>query len=146
VALARHGSAALTPSQRAVAIADRRGELEFVRDLLGDRVEAHDTTMPKDDRDGLREHLREETTKLLDDWAKLALEHQEEAGVGLRYQEFEPGNDRWLLREFTDPGLLRVGSRYRRFRAGRSLRDVEPTVDLWIRDPDGQLVDIEEGQ
>lgn len=144
VALARHGCRVLTPSPRAVAIADHRGELDFVREHLADRVEAHDPHMPKAERDALRERLRAETDQLLDDWAKLATEHQEGGGAGLRYQEFEPGNDRWLLREFADPELARLAARYRRFRAGRSLRDVEPTVSLRIQNPDGQLVDVEE--
>jgi hypothetical protein len=61
---------------------------------------------------------------LLDSWASIA-----EATGQLQYQR-EVGLARRLLRDPLDPELERLPVRERKFRANRSLRDVEPTVKL----------------
>ena len=85
--------------------------------------------------------MRERAAHLLDVWSNLAAE-QGKTGAGLRYQAYEAGNDPPLLHEPTDPEPLTEP--FRAFRAGRSLRDVEPSVNLWIRTPDGHLLDADE--
>ena len=47
-----------------------------------------------------------------------------------------------------DPKLEKLPADFSKFTAARSLRDVEPAVDLWIRNPDGFLVegDLEDTQ
>ncbi|MFV8750452.1 DISARM system helicase DrmA [Nannocystaceae bacterium ST9] len=144
VTLARHGVAALAPSSSAGKVKDRRDELDFVCDLLGDRAEAHDNLAPER-RELLRTQVRDRSARLLDVWSSLATE-QDAKGAGLRYQAFEPGNDPPLLHDPTDPELGKLDGRYHAFRAARSLRDVEPSVNLWIRTPDGHLLDIEEDE
>ena len=42
-----------------------------------------------------------------------------------------------------DPELARQPKEAQQFRANRSLRDVEPTVNLWLVSPDGILVEEE---
>ena len=42
-----------------------------------------------------------------------------------------------LLFDPLDPDLDRQPKEVRKFKAHRSLRDVEPTVNLWLRNPDG---------
>ena len=143
VALARHGLMGLTPSTRAGEVGDRRSELDFVREQLSERVEAHDKELGGERRDELRAEVRGRVDRLLDIWANLA-SAQAETGAGLRYQAYEPGNDPPLLHDPTDPELVKLAEPFHHFRAGRSLRDVEPSVNLWIRTPVGHLLDDEE--
>ena len=47
-----------------------------------------------------------------------------------------------LLYEFLNPELKTLPPRHRKFRANRSMRDVEPSVNLWLKTLDG--IDVEE--
>jgi len=145
VTLTRHGLPGLTPSTRAGEVGERRDELGFIRELLGERVDAHDKELDQARRDELRADVRGRVDRLLDIWAKLASAQAKE-GAGLRYQEYEPGNDPPLLHQPSDPELAQLEAPFHHFRAGRSLRDVEPTVNIWIRTPDGHLLDGEDDQ
>ena len=69
------------------------------------------------------------TTKLLDDWLLLARARQAQ-GVGLVYQPKEVPTGARLLREMLDPDLPSLTPEERSFRANRSMRDVEPGVEL----------------
>ena len=62
-------------------------------------------------------------------------------GTSLQYQA-ETGRAQRLLYEFLNPELKHKPPRYKKFRANRSMRDVEPSVNLWLKTSDG--VDIEE--
>jgi hypothetical protein len=42
-----------------------------------------------------------------------------------------------LLHDPLDPSLAELPSDERKFTAGRSMRDVEPSVNLWLRNLDG---------
>ena len=67
---------------------------------------------------------------LMADWAKIVLEKTQE-GVGLNYQKYEDtGSQSPLLRDFLDSDLQFLKPIYSRFRANRSMRDVEPAVDI----------------
>jgi len=143
VALARHGNRRLTPGKRAVDIASERDRLGFVADAVAARAEAHDRDLGAAARAHLRKHIHTRVERLLDDWSKLA-QAQQDAGEGLQYQH-SSSNDA-LLHQPGDPQLDKVAAEFRKFTAARSLRDVEPAVDLWIRNPDGFLVDDEREQ
>jgi hypothetical protein len=64
-----------------------------------------------------------------------------EVGGRLQYQ-IEAGGAQRLLHEFLNPELKQKPPRFRKFRANRSMRDVEPSVNLWLKTMDN--VDIEE--
>jgi hypothetical protein len=50
---------------------------------------------------------------------------------GLNYQKFEDTVSQFaLIRDFMDPELSTLPPVHRRFRANRSMRDVEPPVDI----------------
>ena len=53
-------------------------------------------------------------------------------------KQYEPGSGRPLLREMLDTDF--ESEDHRKFRANRSLRDVEPEVDLYLREPSGREV------
>ena len=68
---------------------------------------------------------------------------QRQVNEGLQYQR-EAGSDPPLLHQPGDPMLEKLPAEFSKFTAARSLRDVEPAVDLWIRNPDGFLVESED--
>ena len=143
VALGRHGLAKLTPARSAIEVARQRNALLFVRERLVERAEAHDSKLGNERSEALRQAVHERSERLLDDWAKLAT-RQDKTQSGLRYQEHEGTSDPPLLHQPTDTQLANRTAPFGRFHANRSLRDVEPSVNLWIRTPDGNLVEGEE--
>ena len=77
--------------------------------------------------------VKETVLGLLDAWQVIAtrkgdLQYQREVGVA------PP-----LLFDPLDPELEKQPKDARSFKANRSLRDVEPTVSLWLRNPDGSM-------
>jgi hypothetical protein len=66
---------------------------------------------------------------------------QRDVGGQLQYQT-EAGAAQRLLYEFLNPALKQQPPRFQKFRANRSMRDVEPSVNLWLRTLDD--VEIEE--
>ena len=78
---------------------------------------------------------------LIDDWAKLAHDAGE-GGVTFGYAtERNSGVSVPLLREMIDPDRDTLTDTQLRFRAPRSLRDVEPTSLLGLKAPDGKDLD-----
>ena len=139
VALARQGHLPMTPPKGAMAILNERAHLDFVVDSLAERAQTH-ADMPTQEQERLRQRVRERSLDLLDEWSKIAMELQRN-GVDLQYQ-VEAGAAQRLLYEFLNPELKRLPSRHKKFRANRSMRDVEPNVNLWLKTIDG--VDVEE--
>jgi hypothetical protein len=70
-------------------------------------------------------------TSLLDDWVNI-VRHLQQTSTRLEYQR-EAGTGARLLFGCLDPELADVDSVRRRFRANRSMRDVEPTVTLFVK-------------
>jgi hypothetical protein len=139
VALARHGHPGMTFPTRAADITTLRKELNFVADTVAKRAEAHDSTLPAGDMEALRQKLKGQVNNLLDTWESIAHDKQKH-GAGLQYQR-EKGEVPGLLHEPMDPELEKLPLPARRFKAGRSLRDVEPVVNLWVRNPDNMAVE-----
>jgi hypothetical protein len=140
VTLGRHGHPKLTPARGAIEVEREREALAFVRERLVERAEAHDSKLGRERVDALRRVVHERSERLLDDWAKLAT-RQGKTESGLRYQEHEGSSDPPLLHQPTDTELAKRKAPFSNFHANRSLRDVEPSVNLWIRTPDGNLVE-----
>ncbi len=127
VGLARHGLADLTAPRDAVRMAERRTQAGWVADALGERAERAGH-VPE------AASVRGRAGNLLDDWSQLAVD-QKQGNAGLQYQR-ELGNDPALLHTPLDPALQLLDPRQRRFKASRSLRDVEPSVNLFIKLPE----------
>jgi hypothetical protein len=139
VALARLGHAPMTPALGAGQILNERSTLEFAVEVLGDRAHAH-AQLPSQEADALRQRLRDRAKDLLDEWSRIAMELSNVGGQ-LQYQ-IETGAAQRLLHEFLNPALKQQPPRFQKFRANRSMRDVEPSVNLWLRTLDD--VEIEE--
>jgi len=133
VALARLGLAAFTPNKAAHLAQARREELTAATDTLADRAGSH-SDLPASESAALSATVHDHVARILDDWAVIATEVGE-SGVELAYRK-ERGAAKHLLYEMLDRELLEP--RWRKFRAPRSLRDVEPSVLVTIKTPSGQ--------
>lgn len=138
VALARHAESQLTPPGGAERIADVRAVLE--RRLLATFLERV-RQQPFADEAEREERLRSVQNRvvdLLDSWRTI-FEDYRAAGVALQYQKYELKQPKPLLREVLDTDF--ESEHHRKFRANRSLRDVEPEVNLFLKDLSGIQVE-----
>ena len=132
VALARLGEPDMTPPLGAKLAADRRDRLNWIVDVLRRRVEAH-ANLPGDQSEPQATTVANRVKGLLDAWAGIVLDYQE-SGIGLQYQQEVKGSQHQrLLHEFLHPEIATKPPKVRKFRANRSLRDVEPNVNLWMK-------------
>ena len=138
VALARLGHAPMTAPRGATRILDQRAELYFVAEVIAGRAAAH-AQLSSDEAAALRQKLKTRVEDLLDAWSQLASSYQNQ-GVEMQYQT-ETGAAKRLLYEFLNPELKGVHPKHKLFRANRSMRDVEPSVNLWVKTLDN--VDVE---
>jgi len=140
VGLARHADRRLTPPEGAGQIAAVRTELERrLLDTFLERVR----DQPFADEDEREERLRSVQNRivdLLDSWRRIFADY-DAVGVALQYQKYELEQPKPLLREMLATDF--ESEHHRKFRANRSLRDVEPEVNLFLKDLSG--VEIEDG-
>jgi hypothetical protein len=103
--------------------------------VMARRAREHrDLTAEEESR--VHAYLQARCNDLLDSWYRVA-RRQQDVGARLVYQRFERAEGKALLRmplEAPDPDLGGDGAK---FRAPRSLRDVEPPVNLWVKRFDG---------
>jgi hypothetical protein len=92
----------------------------------------------------IQQRVRDRSLELLDEWSKIAYDFSQTA-TALQYQQ-EVGGAQRLLYEFLNPELknLPPQSPKMKFRANRSMRDVEATVNLRMRALDGSVVEEED--
>jgi len=131
VGLARHATPAMAPPRGAEQIVSAREAVErAVLAAFLNRVRQQ----PIDDeaeRNELLRSVQNRVVDLLDAWRKIYDDYHE-VGVELQYQKYELTGPKPLLREVLDETFESEG--HRKFRANRSLRDVEPEVNLFLRD------------
>lgn len=134
VALARLEDDSMTPPRGAMEILQQRHALTAVSDRFAERAYNHNPNLPATERQRARDRVRERVEDLLDDWTGVVQE-QGKTGDSLHYNPYERGAGKALLQDFLDPELKLLPSAHWRnkFRANRSLRDVEPTSSLWVR-------------
>jgi hypothetical protein len=132
MSLARHARPELTPPQGVERIADARAALE--RRLLHDFLErVGQQPMEEDERDERLRSVQNRVVDLLDSWRRVYEEYRD-AGVALQYQRYELKTPQPLLHEMLERNLP---EHQRKFRVNRSLRDVEPEVNLFLKDLSG---------
>jgi hypothetical protein len=138
VGLARHVEPELTPPQGAEHIVDVRVALESkLLDVFLTRVRQQPITDEAEREERLRS-VQNRVVELLDSWRKI-FEDYRAVGVAFQYQKYELRQPRPLLREMLDKDF--ESEHHRKFRANRSLRDVEPEVNLFLKDLSGPLVE-----
>jgi hypothetical protein len=141
VALARHVEACLTPAQGAEQIANARAALEsrLLDDFLA-RVRQQPFREEEERNERLRS-VQNRIVDLLDSWRTI-VEDYRAADVAVQYQRYEMKQPRPLLREMLETVFESV--HHRKFRVNRSLRDVEPEVNLFLKDLTGVQVEDDE--
>jgi hypothetical protein len=139
VTLARQGSADLTPPRGAEHLEDVRSEVERrLIDVFSERIKQQPFAS-ETERDERLRSVRNRVVDLLDSWVKVHNEY-EAVGVQMQYQKHEGlSQPRALLREMLERDF--ESEHHRKFRVNRSLRDVEPNVNLFLKNLSGQEVE-----
>lgn len=135
VALARLGVPEMTSALGASNIATQRQTINEVIENITSRAEAHSPDLDAEATSRLRQQVRAQILDLLDTWQQIAdrdkrLQYQKEADLA------PP-----LLLDALNPDADKEPLERQKFKAHRSLRDVEATVNLWVRDPYGKAVE-----
>jgi hypothetical protein len=134
VALARHVDPQLTPPRGAAELERQRPGLETaLLHRLSARAASH-AALAQAETVALQQNVRDRAKDLLDEWCRIAHDYAQSGGV-LQYQH-EAGGAARLLYEFLHPDAPPAW----KFRANRSMRDVEPSVNLWLKTLDRQDV------
>jgi hypothetical protein len=130
VALARHILPALAPARGVEQIATVRPELERrLLDAFLSRVQEQPFASDDERNERLRS-VQNRVVDLLDSWRKVFDDYHSVA-VAMQYQKYELKDAKPLLRDMLDEVF--ESEHHRKFRANRSLRDVEPNVNLFLR-------------
>ncbi len=132
VAMARLGDARMTPPASAMAIETHRKLAEACVDHLatrGGRLERD-----SDDFKTMSDALRDRGMKIVEAWTKLVKEARHEAAAKRSYSPFDRDKaaGKPLLFTAIDDNLPDPHSDEGRFIAPTSMRDVEPSVHLWV--------------
>lgn len=124
VGLIRHGIKEMTPSMGAVELPTYRNMADKLVESIELRASEHSHAMTQVEREKLRDHLNYLVKNLLDCWHSIIKEAKDK-GDSLKYGP-EPGKDaQRLLYEFLDREVPTLSADKKRFRASRSMRDVE---------------------
>ncbi len=134
VALVRLVDPALTPPAGAEALAHDRATAEAMVEAIVERAKRATASVDPDAEQAMVDDLRQRLTRLVDDWATLMVEAKtEEAGTRC-YSKLDRGrNGKPLLLPKLDAAskaLLKPAEQ--RFTAPMSMRDVEPSVHIWV--------------
>jgi Helicase conserved C-terminal domain len=133
VALARHLAPQLTQARGAERLAAVRTELEpQLLELFRLRVLCQ--PLEEDERAERLSSVQSRLVDLLDSWSRV-YEDYAAHGVALQYQCYELAQPKPLLREMLDTDF--DSAHHRKFRVNRSLRDVEPSVNLALKELSG---------
>ena len=138
VSFARHAEPILTPPFGVAALDRVRASIEAqLRHVFQQRVESQ-PFRDEAEREERSHSVQARVVDLLDSWLNV-VEDYREANASVKYQKYESGTAQPLLREMLDQDFESV--HHRKFRANRSLRDVEPDVNLYIRPLTASLSD-----
>jgi hypothetical protein len=132
VGLCRQGKGELTPPLGASEILRVRAALDQMAERFAERAQNHDNRLSPPDRQRLRDQVLARSRSLLDDWFNIA-NQLSQTNTRLQYQRWEATEAARLLYDMLDPELEMLPPIRRRFRANRSMRDVEPSVEVAVR-------------
>ena len=131
VALTRLGIPEMTPALGASNINNKPDAIAAVIEAIASRAESYSPDLDAAATSKLRQQVRAQVLDLIDTWKQIAnrdkrLQYQKEADLA------PP-----LLLDALSPDADKEPRERQKFKAYRSLRDVEATVNLWVRDPYG---------
>ena len=135
VSTAGAGSPGLLLRPHPVRIGTERAALErLLQEVFGARID--EQPFDAAERAERQRSLRNRIGDLLDSWMAIHDDYHRD-GVPMQYQKYEAATRKPLLREMLDTDF--DSHHHRKFRANRSLRDVEPQVNLYLRDLSSRL-------
>jgi hypothetical protein len=131
VGLCRHILSDLEAPTKAGSVQSHLPALLQAVQVFAKRAKIHDVDKASTQEGAdLAAHVDALAQNLVAKWAKIAGDCASE-GSALTYQKYEgPRQGDALIRDFLDSDLLTKPPIYREFRANRSMRDVEPAVDI----------------
>ncbi|HXG60171.1 MAG TPA: DISARM system helicase DrmA [Planctomycetota bacterium] len=130
VALARHGVVELTPPDGAGKISEVRAAVERrLLEVFQERLRRQ--SLEEEEREERLQSVQSRIVDLLDSWITVS-EDFRKSGVGIQYQQWEGKLAKALLRDPLEKDF--ESEHHRKFRVPRSLREVEPEVDLVLKD------------
>lgn len=132
VSLSRQSDPVMTPPRGAEQILAQRTALEVAAEWFAERARDHDADKSPAECQKLRDHVLQTCRRLLDDWVQIAGQMQS-THTRLQYQQWETAGAQRLLYDLLDPEIQALPPIRRQFRANRSMRDVEPNVELHIQ-------------
>jgi hypothetical protein len=134
VGLSRHLLPAMEAPSKAGSVQSHLPELQQAVRIFSERAKIHDVDKAhSQEGQDLADHVDALAQELLAKWSKIAGMCQNE-GAGLSYQKYEGSRDGdALIRDFLDTDFLTKPEVYRSFRANRSMRDVEPGIEILPR-------------
>jgi len=131
IALCRQQNAKLTQATAAQDILRVRSSLDEIAECFAGRAREHNLDLTPAEREDLHATVLNLCNSLLDDWLRIAQQAQQD-GSSIQYQREANTPPRHLLYEFLDPELEDRPLVHRRFRANRSMRDVEANVEITV--------------
>ncbi len=138
VGLARHSAADLEPPRGVERLSSVRATLEQrLVAIFSERIR-HQPFLDEAERAERLRSVQNMTVDLLDSWQKIFNDYRA-AGVRMQYQANELSGPKPLLRDILDADF--ESPDHRKFRANRSLRDVEPNVNLFLKELNGMEVE-----
>jgi len=137
VAAGRHGVGELTPPLGAREVEAHVSQLNDAVAAISAR--ALSIGLPEPESAELEKKLRSHVVELVDDWKQIAYEMRS-VTAALQYNRGEEAGAKGLLRDLLDPELPTLSPREQKFKANRSLRDVEQSVHLFMKALDNSEV------
>ena len=136
VALARHARPAMTPPEGVEGVEVDRAALErLLLDVFGARIQEQPFADDTERAERLRS-IRNRVGDLFDAWITICHGYRQD-GVPMQYQRYEVATRKPLLRDMLDTDF--ESTHHEKFRTNRSLRDVEPQVNVFLRDLSSRL-------
>jgi hypothetical protein len=132
VALCRQGMAPMTQPLGAGRILNYRAQLDPFAIRFAERARNYDPDLTPAAAQQLFDKVLHRCSRLLDDWHNIA-DGLQQQGTKLQYQKEEGGTVGRLLHQFLDAELDGKPDVFRKFRANRSMRDVETNVELAVK-------------
>ena len=132
VGLCRHMLSEMEPYLAAGQVQLHHARLQEIVRIFSERARIHDLELSPTESDALARDVDDKAQALLADWCEIARE-QAKQGIGLNYQKYEDHTSMGvLLRDFLDSDLEKMKPIHHRFRANRSMREVETPVDILV--------------
>ena len=136
VALARHARSEMTPPEGVEEVEADRAALErLLLDVFGTRIHEQPFADDTERAERLRS-IRNRVGDLFDSWITICDGYRRD-GVPMQYQRYEVPTRKPLLRDMLDTDF--ESPHHKKFRTNRSLRDVEPQVNVFLRDLSSRL-------